>query len=204
MTNDLIKNPNLSLEKAANKWTEIGLNNAKALGELNNLANTSIFENTPDTYLKKLKSLQVPFAKAGNKESYQNYLISDVGLSPQRAAEIAYPKNQKVSDYVNNAKRSPADPTKFREISRKRAVDVQNLITAEDSLLAIVRAFKDKDPYFDEKSFFDQLREDQDQLSLTPRQIRELGTGESSFFPNWADLWIFPWSIGIKTPSEKK
>jgi hypothetical protein len=203
MANDLIKNPNLSVEKAGNKWSEIGLNNAKALTELEALSKHPITD-SPSIILNKLKSLQVPFAKAGNKESYQGYLERDFKLSPQRAAELAYPKSKKVSEYVNETKRSPSIPEKFREISRKRAIDIQSLITPEDSILAIARSLKDKDPYFDENSFFNQLREDQMNIGLTPRQQRELSKGESSFFPNWADLWYFPWPTGIKIgPVEK-
>jgi hypothetical protein len=215
MVNDLIKDPSLSkggeelekrtIDRVANKWTEIGLNNAKAYTALKTLAGSSYLDNSPSTFLQKLRSLQVPYAKAGNKESFKDAMISDFDFSPQRASQLAYPPSSKaLSEYEGNIKRSPAIGERFREISRKRAKDIQNIITSEDSLLSIARSIKDKDPYFDETSFFDQLREDRENLSLTPRQERELGQSESRFLPKWHDIWYFPSSLGIETgPVEK-
>ena len=199
MINDLISNKNLNEESAANKWSEIGLNNAKALKELETLSHHSYFEK-PSTILQKLKTIQKPFAKAGNKESYEKYLTSTFDFSPQRSAQIAYPYTDKISNFIDSTKRTRGYiPGEMDRESRKRAIEVQKLITSEDSILAIARGIKDKDPYFDEKSFFDQIRENIDALPFTPKQILDMGIAESSPIPKWADLWYFPWPSAFST-----
>jgi hypothetical protein len=58
--------------------------------------------------------------------------------------------------------------------------------------LAIVRRLSERDPYFDQQSFLDQISEDKDQLGLNERQRLELAEGAKGILPNWADLLYLP------------
>lgn len=189
MYKDIVKG--MSREKAADKWTEIGLNQAKANVSLNKLANQPFLDALQkETTLNKLMSLQKRYAEAGNQEQFKNELIDKFNASPQGASLIAYPRSPKVKDYLSRFK--PSKSQNAKEISRKAAADVEDLIASGDSILAIARDLKDKYGLFDEKSFFDQIREDQASLPLTPAQKAELDEAESSVIRSWGDVWLFP------------
>ncbi len=75
--------------------------------------------------------------------------------------------------------------------ARKYASDLENVINRDDSILAIARDLRNKDKYFDERSFFNELRQNLDNFS--PRQKREIAEGESNLFKTWGDILIQPW-----------
>jgi len=196
MGDELIKNPNMSLDQAADKYSEIAYNNGRALNKVNEISK-SPFRNSPSETLNKLMSARTPFAKAGNLDTYKSILQDDkdgFGFSPQRASHIAFKPTPQVEKYISNHKRGST--SNIEQNSRKVALDIEDILTKDDSLLSIVSHLKDKDPYFDESAAFAQWREDESKLS--PRQIEELTEGVSSIFPKAADLWFFPFRTGIR------
>lgn len=203
MRSELATNPNTNIPKLAHKWSDIGLQNVKAAKDVDVLLNDEIFQHAPSTILDKLKSAEKAYENAENKEGYFNKL-REKGFSDQRSAQISYPRSKNVKSYINNHKRTSttsigtSGPEHIREQSRKAAKYIEKLITPEDSLLAIARDLKDKDPYFDESAFFNQIREDRDRLGLTPFQNSELYKGEAKLVPKWLDIWVFPWFRGGK------
>lgn len=199
---DLRTNSNSTIDDIVNDWTNRALDLAKTKTDLDEYASTrGFYDNiakSQETF-DKLKSYQKIFEKAGNNEEFYNILKraqtkneTGFNMSPQGAALIAYPRSSKVSELIKNSERSSSIPEKRQAQSRKHAMEIEKTITSGDSLLAIAKEFKMKDPYFDERSFFGQLRDDQDELALSPRQLRELGRGESDLFPDWGDVWILP------------
>lgn len=190
---DLRINPNATVRDIANKWSNKALDLSKTKTQLDTLANRDIFDKIlkgPQT-LDKLKSYQKIFSETGNQEEFFNLMKSDFGFSPRAAATIAYPMNKKSQEYINQTKPTSLYPgTGNLANARKYAVDLENLITPNDSLLAISQALKKKHPSFNIQEFFNQLSEDVDNIGLTPRQKRELAEGPGDITPNWADLLI--------------
>lgn len=202
MERDLRTNPKATFEDIANDWSNRALDLAKAKKQYDNLAATTGFESLfkGDQTLKKLREYQDIFKKAGNSEEYYNLLkkgaspeSSGFGLSSQGAASIAYPRNKNIKNYVSKFKPvgSPSLPAQENK-ARKTASEMEHLITADDSLLAIARDLNQIDPYFDQQAFFDQLSEDKDVIRLNDRQRRELAEGTQDILPTWGDVLIFP------------
>ena len=206
---DLRTHPNASFKDVANDWSNRALNVAKAKDQLNKLAQTTGIETffKGDQTLKKLRSYQDIFKKAGNSEEYYNILRKNpdeggFGLSPQGSAVIAFPPTKQVKGYVDSFKPNNTrwsqygplpDPTKIQANARKAALDVEKFLDSDDSILSIARAFSEKDPEFDQQAFFDQLNDDIDQLRLNDRQRRELAEGVRDILPTWGDIKYLPW-----------
>lgn len=207
---DLRKNPNASFKDVANDWSNRALNVAKAKDQLSKLAQTTGVETffKGDQTLKKLRSYQDIFKKAGNAEEYYNILRKNpqeggFGLSPQGSAVIAFPPTQQVRSYVNNFKPNNVtnwtqygpipDPQKIQANARKAAIDIEKFIDADDSILSIARSLSEKDPDFNQEAFFEQLAEDVDQFRLNDRQRREISEGVRGFLPTWGDIKYLPW-----------
>lgn len=223
MERDLVSDPHLSYTDAANDWSNRALNFAKAKTQLNNMSATTGIESwlKGNQNLNKLKEYADIYKRADQSEELYNTLqikntpaVTDdkgnviepaktgLGLSPQGAARIAYPLTEPVKKYLGNFKPVPfmygktgpvPDYGRIYENSKKAAIDLEGVLDADDSILAIARALYEKDPSFDQSAFFDQLREDKDKIRLNDRQRRELGAGEPDFLPHWGDLLIFPW-----------
>lgn len=200
---DLRLNPNANIKDVANKWSNLALDLSKTNSLVDSLAKQDIVDQITkggDT-LESLQNYQKIYGKAGNNEEYYNKLKSDFNLSPDNASWIAYPRSKKVQEYINSAKPSKERiPQDWEKNTRKYASNIESLITSGDSLLSIARELKFKDPFFDQNLFFKLLKEDQDNLALTPRQQRELGEASSAqtqrITPTWGDFSIFPMNKG--------
>lgn len=206
---DLVSNPNANPNEVANNRTNQLIQYAKAKTQLSTLANrgiiASILPNKKEETLSKLKSYQKIFANTGNEEEYFNKLKSDAAnggfsLSPRGAASIAYPLNSNAQQYISKAKpvysnafELKPESTKIATHSRKYAIDLEPTIKDEDSILTYAMELRKKDPHFDEHSFFEQLRDDMNTLKLNPRQQREIAEGEGDYFPDWGDIFLFPY-----------
>ena len=196
---ELRTNPNATVKDVVNKWTNRALDLAKTKKDLAILQSRDLWDKLTkqEQTLGKLKSYQKIFHEAGNDDEFFNALRSPetgFNLSPQGAAYLTYPRSKGISQYIDSIKPSRGMQPAANAIgnSRKYATEIEDKITGGDSFLAIARELREKDPFFNQKAFFDQLREDQDSLPLNPRQKRELGLGESDILPNWGDLSILP------------
>lgn len=214
MRNDLATNPRLIESTAAEKWIKKGKDLATAKQQVKVLANrdlpTKLLPNKKEQTIKKLQSAQKIFDETGNNRELYNILktkntppqydekgnMIDPGsygfdLSPGAASLIAFPRSESIKQLIKNSQNFGDLPSnQLGAATRKFALDVLKNITGNDSLLAITREMKNKNPYFDEGIFFDTIRENQQ--NLTPRMKEELITGESDIFPNWGDIALFP------------
>lgn len=215
MMRELRTSPNAVLESIADKWSDKGLEVAKASDEFYKDAATWGPEHWTrgDQMLGNLKQKAKIFRDAEASEEYYNMLRfgnaegqetsqgkQGFGLSPQAAATIAFEPSEPVKGYIssfepknfktNQYGRLP-DYDKIQANAAKAAVEIGKKITTNDSILSIVRALQNKDPYFDTRSFIEQLREDQDDIGLNARQKREIGEDNSYFLPHWGDLKLF-------------
>lgn len=194
MKRDLILNPKADIDNIANDWSERLYRTALAKGKMKTLGQTTGIENffKGDTAEKKLKEYQDIFKKSGNLEEFKNILQGpDFGMSAQGSASIAYPPNMKINKFLTNYRSSSGtnyhSSNKDQE-ARKAALDIEKDIGPDDSVLSIVRKLSEKDPYFDQQSFLDQISEDKDQIGLNPRQRLELAEGVKNILPHWADI----------------
>lgn len=199
VSRDLRKNPNSNLNDLVNVWTDRALNNDKQKSELSKLANRSLDEKLlkKSDNLEKLKSISKSFKEFGNSEEYYNNLRSSFDLSPEGAASIAYPLSKSADNYLQKIKPSQVNkfnvPVNANENSIKHAYNLGDYLTREDSVLSIAKNIKEKDPFFDIKTFLSEVRSIQDELGLTPQQKLEINSrGIDDIFPNWGDIFLFP------------
>lgn len=192
MERDLANNPRLSVDDAVNDWTNRGLQLAKTKTQFQTLADgigfSDYFSNATENKLKEYSTI---YERAGNSEEYFKALQSEVGLSPQAAASIAYPRSKGASSIIKSYKANPVPVLAERDKQARNVVsNLGDKINENDSLLAIAKDLRDKDPFFDQKAFFEQLSNDKDFLPLTGRQRLEIAEGVSGTFPNWNDFLI--------------
>jgi len=194
MARDLRLNPNENVENVANKWSNIGLEMAKTKSQLQKLSSETGFSSLfkGGDIENKLKSYQKIFAKAGNEEELFNILKSNFGMSPRGAAHIAFPRSSEVKKYLENVKSNFFGGTRKGLNERKIAVEIGDLLRKNDSIQAILSDLMAADTTFDQTAFFDELLKNQDELSLSPRQEREIAEGPSGFLRNWGDFLILP------------
>ena len=209
MNQILRTHPNLSIEDAANEFSDRALSTAKAKGKLNTLAKTTGIEvlGKGDKVLSKLKDYSDTFKNSGNSEEYYNILKKDpeqggMGFSSEGAASVAFPLSPPLNTYVKNYKPQNMKQTKYGEVpdpkrteanSRKAAHEVAKMLGENDSVLTIGRDLRKKDPYFDQESFYDEMRQIKNEAGLNDRQINELPERNTDWLPNWADFLILPW-----------
>lgn len=202
MDRDLRLNSNASIDDVVNKWTNLGLDLAKTNTQLDKLAkgsNSISMLLDKQAYRNKLKEYADIYKKAGNSEEYFNKLKTIFNMSPQGAASIAFERSKNVNNYIDKVRPSrPNDFANYGSNSKKYAIEIENAgLTSDDSLLAIARDLKQKDPYFDETAFFEQLSEDKDRLGLNFRQRREIAEGKQGILPTWGDILILPFFRGL-------
>jgi hypothetical protein len=195
MQRDLRENPNLTTDDITSKWAAKALETAKAKKEFDTTASTTGIESLikGKTPLKKLEQYSRIFKDSGNSEEYKKMLVSKMKLSQQGASDIAFEPNKKIQKYIEE-NISPS-PNSTINRSLKYAKDISKMINSGDSLLGIAHRIKSKDPFFDEREFFDLLREQQEDLSLNERQRREIAEGESDIIPHWGDILVFPFYL---------
>ena len=195
---DLVNNPNLSPNDAANKWSNRALNMVRAKDEMAKLANTTGFENllpkkNAGTW-DKIQEAQKVFKDADNLREFRDLLISEFKMSPQGASISAYPLSPTANKFVKSANIS-LEPFlgNAESNARKMALDYEKYITPSDSILAVAAKLKRKSAFFDEQAFFNQLSLEQNRLGLTEDQRDELIKGASDIMPHWGDIKILPW-----------
>ncbi len=202
MSRAVIENPNASVEDIAEDFSKRALRLAKTKKEVEGLGETTGWESifTGDKVLTKLNAYQKIFEDAGNQLEYFNILKSQFGLSPQGAAVIAYPPKAGTKKYISSYKPNSTiesayatvpDAGKMESSAKKAALDVSKVLDDNDSILAIARLLSEKDPYFDQRTFFKELSNNPS-IRLNSRQIDETGKGEKDWFPTWGDVKIFP------------
>lgn len=209
MVNELAENPKANIKDVADKWSDLAFRRATTLGKINVDANKSIFSQKPSSILSNLNAYSKSFKDVGDSENYQDILIDKFKFSPQRAAQIAFHPSKPVIPFLESIKRTSSITKNMTSEAIKRANGLTKVITPSDSVQAIARNIKDKDPYFDEAVFFQELKdilanaEEERDSPFTGRQKEEINQGQSDRFPNWADIWYFPISHGISTGARK-
>jgi hypothetical protein len=203
---DLRMKPRATEEDVINDWSNRALDYAKSKAQFKKDAAVTGIEGffKPELY-DNLKSYSQDFSKAGRSEEYYNLLKSQYGMSPQGAASIAYPVRKPIQDFLQKERnqfgkelRSKGRAASDEQISnfvRGLATRIGEVIKPEDSLLAIAAQFQKDYPgfYQHQREFFDQLREDAEDLGLTARQRREIPQGVPGWVSPWGDLMILPW-----------
>jgi len=197
MERDLRLKPKSSIEDVANDWSNRALDLAKAKSQLNTLASTTGIEAAfkGNQVLNKLKEYSDIYKKSGNSEEFYNTLKSNslkngFDLSSQGAASIAYPLNKNEKNYISSIKTNQMGLLRSEKNSRKYAIEIEEYLNADSSMLSIARSLSQKDPLFDQQAFFDQLSEDKDEIRLNPRQRREIAEGTKNIIPTWGDILI--------------
>ena len=209
MVNDLINNRDLTVRDAAEKWSELGHRRAKAVNDIDVASSKGFFSQTPENVLSNLNSYSSIFKDIGDSENYKNMLISKFNFTPQRAAQVAFHPSKPADGFIKSLGRTPGTVQEMTKESVRRANTLPKHITPSDSIQSIVSHIKNKDPYFDEQTFFQELKqqieEDPQNSPYTLRQREEISSGAADMFPSWADLYYFPLRTGVgHGPMNKK
>lgn len=195
MIRDLILNPNADIDNVANDWSERLYRTAIAKDKMKTLGKTTGVENflKGNQSVKKLQEYQDIFKRSGNLEEFKNLLKGpDFGMSEQAASSISYPTSKNISEYISKMKPNHTAENSDQK-ARKAALEIEKLgVGTDDSISSIAKSLSDKDPYFDQQAFFDQISEDKDKIGLNERQRLELAEGVRNILPNWADLLYLP------------
>lgn len=195
VSRDLRKNPDSNVNDLVNTWTDLALQNDKDKVELTSLANRpwdeKILPIKKAETLSKIKSFSKNFKKFGNSEELYNKLKSDFKLSPEGASALAYELSNQAKDYISKIK--PSTGLNYYQNTIKHAQNLKDYLTREDSVLSVAKHIKEKDPFFDLRTFLQEARSIQQELGLSGTQINQMNArGVEDFFPNWGDLSLFP------------
>jgi len=193
---DLAANPNKTPHDIAKKWADRLLDTAKTKTQLNVLANRDIWDQMTKQgeTVDKLKAYQKIFSKSGNLEEYFNILKKDFNMSPQGSAQIAYPVSKEVDKHIKGEyalkRRGFIKNAGPERDAMKVALQVENSLQDNDSLLSIAKKLSDLYPEFDQGAFFSQLTQDMDTAGFNSRQRREIAEGKKGMMPSWGDTWF--------------
>jgi hypothetical protein len=193
MERDLKENPKSSVKDIADHWSDKALDLAKARSQYKELVSGNGFFRTFFTgksTFDALKQYGKIFGDTGNSEEFFNLLKEDYGTTPQASALISYDTSPKMKGVIDKFKPSLINLPDADD-SIKAAIDVGKNIEDNDSILSILMQLRKKNPNFDQSSFIDQLREDQDRIGLTPRQKRELAS-PPEYSSSWGNLYVLP------------
>ncbi len=192
---------NMNPKQAAEFYSKKALDLVKDRNRVLEIANRDIsdkiFPHKKEESLKNLKHISKRFADMGSSEYLYKLLRSEMDLSPGGAATIAYDQSERVKDLIKTAKISANNSAQG---TRQFAQKLFKSMSPEDSFLSIAKQMKQSNPSFNERAFFDYLRENTDQYSSNDRLNREVSQGVSDFFPNWGDIFLFthPLQVGAK------
>ncbi len=207
MINELVSDRNANIKDVADKWSDLAVRRSKALGNVEIDSHKGFLSKSPSEVLSNLNANSKIFKDLGDSENYKDILISKLKFSPQRASEVAYHPSKSAASFLGSIKRTDAIPDRITSGAIKRANDLVNAITPSDSIQSIARRIKDKDPYFDESVFFQELKDimsdDERNSPFTARQREEISQGGSDKVPNWADIWYFPFHSGFSKGAKK-
>jgi hypothetical protein len=197
---DLRENKKSSEKDVIDDWSTRGLDLTKTKSQLEKYAKSDFgLKNLINKKAGKDKLDQYSniYKKAGNSEQYFNYLKSDMGFSPQGAASVAFPLSKdlnKTVDRINKKSASLIDESNFIGGGsygfgyHDLINDISKNIKDDDSLLSLSFKLKEKDPFFNQQEFFEEMNTRQDELRFNARQRREIAEGVSDWFTNWSDF----------------
>ena len=202
MAQDIVDHPNKSEEDVINDWSERGADLAKTREQFIGRTNSQLLALPPiPTLLNKqgvnreIDEDRDVYIKAGNQEEFYKDLQNYYGMSPVGSAYKAYPRSEPVDKYISNIKEPKITKGSFpdqpKKIANKIASDVAKIMGDKDSILAIAKAIKYKNPWFDDNSFYQYFSDNADNLRLNPEQRRQLGQS-GQLMGNWADFLILP------------
>lgn len=188
-------------QEAAEHYSKSGLDLVKTKGQVNKIANRDVLDyinpGKKAENVKKLISIGKSYSDMGSSEEYYDQLQAatkngGLNLSPAGAGYIAYPPTKGVESFIKNSPLISTHEKDSAQESRKVARELMQVMTPKDSFQSIARRIKEKRPFFNERAFFDYLRENKEELGLNARLKREIDDGAADFFPHWGDIGLFP------------
>jgi len=184
--------------QAAEYYSTKALDLAKSKNRVSEIANRDIMDKVlphkKEQTLKNLESIADTWSELGNSEELYNLLRSNLDLSPGGAAAIAYKPKGSLKSFLDKSNLNIGPSNKS---TKRFAEKLFEHMGPNDSFLSVAREMKHRDPlHFDERAFFDYLRENRDKYGYNPRLVREIDQGVSDFFPNWGDIALFPATKG--------
>jgi len=209
---DLALNPNANKQEVVERWIKKGLDLAKTRPLLNTLAERDAFDflTKHKETMKRLGSYQKIYKDAGAQEEFYNKLkmgntpaegasensagspaIKGFQMSPQGAAQQAFPRNEPIKNIVSQHKRQVVpNANQAYKNAVKTASEVAKHLDDDSSILAIGKDLRDRDPFFDQTAFFDYFRDPENNVRLNSMQERQMGEAGVQYLPAWGDEWI--------------
>jgi hypothetical protein len=192
----------LTPDQAAKKYSNLALQIDENLNHVNEMAEKPLITQKPKTIVNNLKEGSKLWKDANRSKEYSNILQSKFKISPQLADSIALPieDSKGIKSIVDDYKPTRPmgltglpDPSKLSQVAVKAARDVSKVKLDKDaSINSMIVAFKNKDPYFDDGAFIEELRNlyNSGSLQLNPKQREEIINEQTSWVPNLYDWWM--------------
>lgn len=177
----------LTEEQALQRYLKKMDDASRDYDQLRTFNGLTFYADSPSEGRRRIKALRQSFAKRDDLENFADSLVSEANISPQTAYELAFDieDNKNLKKTIDSL--SPimgySEP-EDRELVFKK---VAKSMTENDSPLAIGENLRKKGYPVDEWLMY--LQENQDELGLKPRQVREL-TKKTTYLPTLNDLWI--------------
>jgi len=194
---DIKNNPNKNIDEEVAKWSQHLVDFADKKQELKVLANRGVVDyyfNNKET-LKSLQSYQKAFEQTGNLKEFNDILRKDpkdggFGMSNMAAASLTYPTSKQIKNEINSMPRIQSGNRS--ESSRNFARQIVEKGLLEQSPLSIAQEARNKDPFFDVRSFLDYFSDNQDSIPMLPHQKQDIEARFGPFSIYWGDYFILP------------
>lgn len=186
-------------EQASDKLAKKAMQLHEAENSLKKNASKGILEASGTRILDNLLSARSTFGKFGipGKKLLKNRLTSLYGFSDQKASEIAFERSEPIQKRISSFKpvRAPSGygaSEKSTQAAKEANYVIDNL-GRQDSLLAIIESYRERDPDFDSHTFLKTISEMPNiEDDLKGFQRKELIEGDRGLIPTWADFKYFP------------
>lgn len=192
----------LTPDQAAKKYARLALAVDENRNHLDQMAETPLFLQKPHIIQGNIKQASKLWSEANRSKELSNNLQSKFGITAQMSDSFAFPVNEMkgISQLVESYK--PSRPTGLTGLPNTEETTNKSIKLANDiskskldrnvSFNSIITHLKDKDPFFDDTSFIDQLRNlyEQGLLQVDARQREELINRKSTWIPNLNDLYF--------------
>lgn len=192
----------LTPSQAAKKYGKLALSIEENFNRLKQMADTPYITQKATVVRDNIDRGSATWKEAGRSKEYSNHLQGQFGVSPEMGNYLAYPpeKDKAMNSVVSSYK--PARPIGLVGLPNRDEVSAKSVDAAKKlaqtnfdknlSIKSLIVALKNKDQYFDDAAFQDELDRlyNAGELKLNADQRNELTNRQTSWIPNLNDWYM--------------
>ena len=188
-------------KQAVHKWAEIAGNYARMKKKIETDSKKEFYLQNPKAVMDNISQGAKYALQLNRGREYADDLVANFNISKPFAKDRTFPPTKSPQDYLKTIENPyhGANLSKIQQSasqgfnrSQKYAHDIAPMITDKDSIESIAYNIKKKDPFFDERAFYDVLKdmEEDGSFRTNPLQREELSSRESNLLGNLKDMWF--------------